>query len=366
MSNNFNAKAISSRPLVVLLLMGISLLCLPSRVLALCPNDNWAARTSVIYVTGGTKVTIATSSSVYHTITHPNCAGNVRAKTTLVGQGGPCSTSSTGSHTYATASQPCTGLPSGNYWTSGEHFFDGVKDGTSESNVVNLSGQEDECEGGCEPGHTTNCLGDQQPDECGCCVDYSPIIFDIGGRPIQMSSASNGLPFQLNEMGSVRRVAWPLEPTNAWLALDRNNDGIINDGSELFGNTTRLLSGQIAANGYVALAEFDQNADGVIDRRDPIFASLRAWVDVNRDGLSQAIELRPLDAVGVEALSVLPHESRRVDDHGNQFRYRALIRFRSQPRLRFSWDVYPVTEPLTGALLCASTKSLLVSSDDKR
>ena len=60
------------------------------------------------------------------------------------------------------------------------------------------------------------------------------------------------------------------------MVWDRNNDGVINDGSELFGNNTDLDNGNKAAHGFAALADLDSNGDGVIDASDT------AWTELER------------------------------------------------------------------------------------
>jgi hypothetical protein len=88
------------------------------------------------------------------------------------------------------------------------------------------------------------------------------------------------------------------------LALDRNHDGAINDGSELFGSGTTLANGQKAGNGYQAMAELDTNGDGVVSSADSAFADLRVWVDGNADGVSQANELKSLADLGIKQLDL--------------------------------------------------------------
>ena len=88
------------------------------------------------------------------------------------------------------------------------------------------------------------------------------------------------------------------------LAMDRNHDGRINDGSELFGSATRLADGTKARDGYQALAQLDSNHDGRIDKEDTAFGALDVWVDANSDGISQSGELHSLAALGIASLSL--------------------------------------------------------------
>ena len=59
-----------------------------------------------------------------------------------------------------------------------------------------------------------------------------------------------------------------------WLALDRNGNGLIDDGRELFGSMTELPDGRRAPNGFAALAALDDDGDGRITARDAAFARL--------------------------------------------------------------------------------------------
>lgn len=88
------------------------------------------------------------------------------------------------------------------------------------------------------------------------------------------------------------------------LVLDRNHDGKINDGSELFGSSTVLSNGQKASDGYTALRELDGNHDGVISSDDEAYGALRVWIDSNSDGVSDESELRTLSSLGIAKINV--------------------------------------------------------------
>jgi hypothetical protein len=135
--------------------------------------------------------------------------------------------------------------------------------------------------------------------------------------------------FDIANTGSPIQMAWTANTNNAFLVLDRNNSGTITDGAELFGNFT---SQPVSAhpNGFAALAVYDDptnggNGDGLIDARDKIFASLRLWVDVNHDGISQLSELHTLPEMGIYSISLDYSLSERKDQYGNLFRYRARV-----------------------------------------
>ncbi|HKV34452.1 MAG TPA: hypothetical protein VJP89_09030 [Pyrinomonadaceae bacterium] len=174
-------------------------------------------------------------------------------------------------------------------------------------------------------------------------------MIDVLGNGFNLTSAPGGVHFDLDGDGLKEGLAWTTEATDdAWLALDRNGNVAIDSGQELFGNFTPQPSPPTdeQRNGFLALAQFDKkenggNSDGFISQNDSVFSLLRLWQDSNHNGLSEPSELRTLQALGLKKLYLNYQRSKRVDEYGNEFRYRAKVTDINGVQLgRWAWDVF--------------------------
>jgi hypothetical protein len=185
------------------------------------------------------------------------------------------------------------------------------------------------------------CCANRNTGECD-----SPVLLDVLGDGFRLTDAAGGVLFDFDGDGAKERLAWTAAGADdAWLVLDRDGNGTIDSGRELFGNLTpQPFSSE--RNGFRALAVFDSNADGRLDAGDAVFPALRLWRDSNHDGVSQPGELYTLPALDVTRIHLSYKESKREDEFGNRFRFRAKVDDAKGAKVgRWAWDVFLLRAP---------------------
>ncbi|MFL6264290.1 MAG: hypothetical protein ACJ76Y_31775 [Thermoanaerobaculia bacterium] len=183
----------------------------------------------------------------------------------------------------------------------------------------------------------------EPPPDASC-----PIILDLDQNGFHLSGTGDPVSFDIDADGIPDHIAWTGRgEDDAFLCLDRNHNGKVDDGGELFGYATPLSSGEPAQVGYRALAELDDpaaggNGNGKIDAADRIFHDLCVWIDRNHDGASQAGELYTLDQAGIVALGYNYKTIRLTDGFGNLFRYVSQAEMRGSTGRVTSWPTFDV------------------------
>ncbi len=175
----------------------------------------------------------------------------------------------------------------------------------------------------------------------------SPIVVDLNKDGIHLGPAGVGVYFDADADGGLNHVQW-VRPggDEAFLALDRNRNGVIDDGSELFGIGTALqLEGGRAPNGFVGLAQYDDprlggNDDGLITAADAVWSELVLWNDTNADGVSATGEIQAPGSFGIVSFETIPKIRRYRDEAGNFLPYFGWARTLGRPSKTLMVDVY--------------------------
>lgn len=163
-------------------------------------------------------------------------------------------------------------------------------------------------------------------NNCGHESACSPIVINLDRQGFTFTAAGAGVDFDIDADGHAERMAW-IDPASedAFLVLDRNGNGVVDDGRELFGEVTPQPPSE-RPNGFAALESYDApwaggDGDGWISAGDGVFPAMRLWTDRNHDGVSDPEELSDLETAGVAAIALDTVFSRRQDRHGNELRY---------------------------------------------
>lgn len=145
----------------------------------------------------------------------------------------------------------------------------------------------------------------------------SPLAIDLDGDGVETVSVDNGVYFDHDGNGFAEKTGW-ISSDDALLVRDINENGQIDNGSELFGDQTILSNGEKAANGFEALADLDSNHDGVFDGDDEAFGEIKVWQDINEDGKVDRDELLSLEQAGITSIDLNYQNQSVTDINGNE------------------------------------------------
>jgi hypothetical protein len=186
-----------------------------------------------------------------------------------------------------------------------------------------------------------------------CEIQNCPVIVDVGNDGYRLTSARKGVEFDLDADGETESVSWT-HPNGdeAFLVFDRNGNGKVDDGSELFGDSTPMYAAYAeprAANGFEALLALERSdfgggvPDGIIDAQDAVFKDLYLWHDANHDGKSQQRELTRVIDTNIVGFGTAAKEKKRVDEHGNEFRLKGVLYVKNRSgkvKPQDVWDIW--------------------------
>lgn len=358
------------------------ILPLPSEA-DLCNNDSWGGRTATIRATATLQARLLSFTNILHfggSTAHIFCHGDFFAKVQLLGIDASCTSMNASEHhttlgenTIAQADRTCS-IPHYNwsYHAGGTHWGFGTPEYFSESNTsIAFTPEPESCPDYCnnecpEPpdSETTDCQIVGPTDYCaypangcpsgedsynGCCFLWgTPLVLDMSGRGFKFTDLRSGVRFAIGPSDVRYRVSWTIPGSdNAWLVLDRNSNGRIDNGLEMFGNFTEQPAPRAGEqpNGFRVLSEFDLpsnggNGDRHIDAGDGVFRSLLLWRDGNHDGLSQPSELTALATSSVSGMELEYLSAQRRDQHGNTLRYRARVHTHTAGVGPWAYDVF--------------------------
>jgi Ca2+-binding RTX toxin-like protein len=145
-----------------------------------------------------------------------------------------------------------------------------------------------------------------------------PLALDLDGDGVETVgiTADKKILFDHNSDGIRAATGW-VKSDDALLVLDRNGNGSIDNGSELFGVDTLLSNGQKATTGFAALADLDSDRDGVFNSADAKYAQVQLWRDLDQDGISDSGELQTLAEAGIASINLNSVVNRRDFGNGN-------------------------------------------------
>ena len=145
---------------------------------------------------------------------------------------------------------------------------------------------------------------------------YDPLVVDLENDGFDMLNSENGVHFDLDGDILKEKTTWTSKK-DGFLSIDLNDNGKIDNGSELFGDTFMLSDGKYAKSAIEALTSLDKNRDGVIDAKDEVYSKLRIWRDENGNGISEAGELKSLADYNITSININDVKDEDVDINGS-------------------------------------------------
>lgn len=169
-----------------------------------------------------------------------------------------------------------------------------------------------------------------------------PLVIDFGKDGIDLCTLKDGVNFDLDNNGFAEKTAW-IGNEDGFLAYDRNANGKIDNGGELFGDRVILSNGNISTSGFEALTDLDDNNDKIIDENDNCFNELIVWIDYNHNGISENNELKSLKESGVVSIDLEYNNSSILnEDTGTLLELYADVELNDEGNTKISEFWFPV------------------------
>lgn len=144
-------------------------------------------------------------------------------------------------------------------------------------------------------------------------IRRDPLVLDLDGDGLEISESA--VYFDYSGNGIANRSSW-VGADDGFLVFDKNNDGLIENGTELFGDDYLKSDGTKALDGFDALKDLDSNSDGVFNALDDSFSQVQIWRDLDQDGVTDDNELFSLSDYRINEISLSTHSSGSGNDLG--------------------------------------------------
>lgn len=153
---------------------------------------------------------------------------------------------------------------------------------------------------------------------------HTPLAIELYGEELLTTSVEDGVSFDMDGDGMAEQTAW-LKKGSGFLVWDKNGDGMVNDGTEMFGEATVMSDGKRAENGVEALKDLDSDNNNIINQYDELWGELRIWHDENSNGKTEEGELSLLSDWDIQSISLDFAEINLKDEADNKILFESEV-----------------------------------------